>query len=126
MLEVLVVNESYYKEELYRGVKSAFFIDNRPHYTAFYSRHSDGLSVDWSRFSTCIESWERLDESYTCLASLSIEFVLKGIKEDFPEANLSIKHAPIENNPSHCLILGKITQGIAKKISRICSIYKPY
>ena len=121
------MDESEFKleDELYRGVKCEFFENGRPRYTAFYSSSTDGLSVDWSRFTTPNESWNRLNDSYKCLASITVDFVKNGIKKDFPQASLTVKHFPIEDNYSHCLIKGKITKGMAKSFTKNCVVVAP-
>lgn len=110
-------------DELYRGVKSEYTKqDGPPKWRAFYSRNTDGLSVDWSKLSTPEQSLERLNKTYICIASVTVDFIFKGIKELFPNANLSIVHDEKQNNKAHCLIKGRITEGMAKQFARKCKV----
>ncbi|MBC8277772.1 MAG: hypothetical protein H8E46_06035 [FCB group bacterium] len=122
MIDVIDSNEFEPDDELFRAVKSMFYKNNGPHYTAFYSRNSDGLSVDWSKLTTPEQSLSRHDETYICMSSVSVEFVQNAIKELFDHADLCIVHEPTDINPAHCLIKGQITQGMAKQFARVCRV----
>ncbi|MHA1253661.1 MAG: hypothetical protein ACTSRP_27085 [Candidatus Helarchaeota archaeon] len=107
---VIVVFEIKDNDYLYRRIHPKNW-KGRLSSAAFKSGNPP-LSVDLARLTNPEEILSKYPEYG--LAKISVRFIR--------ELGLSVKHDPIEGNFAHSLIIGKITNSIARKIARTAEI----
>ena len=81
-----------------------------------YPKGSEGMSVDWAKYSTPQEAQARSGKP----EENAVVQLIAGEVRKLPAQR--VQHAPIAENQSHSEVVGKKTERVRTELSRICTI----
>ena len=84
-----------------------------------YPRGSERMSVDWERYSSPEESVGRMGNAEN---NALVKLIAGQVRS---ELGLQVNHRPLPENRSHSEVLGKNTEGMRVKLSRLCILVIP-
>ena len=103
-------------DDLYRGIRPEWWshTDNRPTSQAFRDYE---LSVDWCKYSTSHESFERYKRLFGLSSAALVSISVKDVKDIGQEIKYDPCKVKSENNIAHTLVIGKKTHRISHTLA---------